>query len=136
MPASLPYEHGYHAWPNSCICLLRTNFRGHDLRLHIQLVSSTYCTPSTGEFVISKSTMPNFPHVRFGFVGAPLAVSVSYYVLFAVLAVYTWLAAPRHAWAGVSMIIFEDLGLNFRYGVAGVISTCSEWYVRPSIPLL
>lgn len=52
---------------------------------------------------------------------------ISYWFLFVILSLYTWLAAPRYAWAGVSMIIFEDLGINFRYGVAGVVSTCSEW---------
>lgn len=31
------------------------------------------------------------------------------------------------------MVIFEDLGINFRYGLAGVVSTCSEWRVLFSL---
>lgn len=63
-----------------------------------------------------------------GFVGSPTSVVISYWFLFFILAGYTWLSpAARHAWAGLSFTTFEDLGLNIRYGLAGVISTCSEW---------
>lgn len=85
------------------------------------------CVSFLASFTRARSHINNGSSDRYGFVGAPLAVTLSYWFLFVILALYTWLAAPRHAWAGVSMVIFEDLGINFRYGFAGVISTCSEW---------
>jgi MATE family multidrug resistance protein len=33
------------------------------------------------------------------------------------------------------MVIFEDLGLNFRYGLAGIASVCSEWYAFECVSL-
>ena len=65
---------------------------------------------------------------RFGFIGAPLAISVTYWNLFILLALYTWVAGPRYGWAGLSRIVFEDLGLNVRYGTAGILSVASEEY--------
>ena len=49
--------------------------------------------------------------------------------------VYAWVAAPRHAWAGVSRAVFQDLGVNWQYGIAGVLSTVSEWYAFEAISL-
>lgn len=63
----------------------------------------------------------------FGYIGSPLAIVVTFWAVLLGLMVYTYLAAPRYAWAGLSLTIFEDLGLNFRYGLAGIVSTCSEW---------
>ncbi|KAK9900763.1 MATE efflux family protein [Cystobasidium minutum MCA 4210] len=62
-----------------------------------------------------------------GFVGAPIQVVIVNWLEVVILAIYTRTVAPRDAWAGFSMAIFEDLGVNFRYGIAGVISTGSEW---------
>lgn len=70
-----------------------------------------------------------------GYLGAPLAVVIAYTLLFLVMLAYAWVAAPRHAWAGVSSAIFQDLGVNWRYGIAGVLSTVSEWYAFEAISL-
>jgi MATE family multidrug resistance protein len=65
---------------------------------------------------------------RIGFLGAPLAVVISYWTLLLVMFIYAYFTVPRHTWAGVSRVIFQDLGIVFRYGVAGIASTCSEWW--------
>lgn len=38
------------------------------------------------------------------------------------------LAIPRHTWIGFNRLMFQDLGIVWRYGIAGLASTCSEWY--------
>ena len=42
--------------------------------------------------------------------------------------VYALLVAPRHTWAGLSWTIFQDLGIVIQFGLAGIASTCSEWW--------
>ena len=73
--------------------------------------------------------------MRIGYLGAPAAVVIAYTFLFLTMLVYAWVAAPRHAWAGVSKTIFQDLGVNWQYGIAGVLSTVSEWYAFEAISL-
>lgn len=73
--------------------------------------------------------------VRLGFLGAPLASSLSYWLLFLILLCYAYCAGPRHAWAGVSWAIVQDLGEVWRFGLAGILSTCSEWYAFEAIAL-
>lgn len=32
---------------------------------------------------------------RFGYIGSPLAIVITFWIIFLLLAIYTWLAAPR-----------------------------------------
>jgi hypothetical protein len=36
--------------------------------------------------------------------------------------------APRTAWGGLSLAMFQDLGINIRLGIAGVAAVSSEWW--------
>jgi MATE family multidrug resistance protein len=86
------------------------------------------------------------PNIRIGFLGAPIAVvltnittvSVKHRVQmhnidnnpqFLLLLLYCAIWAPKTAYAGFSRAIFLDLGPNIRLGIAGIVSTCSEWLV-------
>jgi MATE family multidrug resistance protein len=44
------------------------------------------------------------------------------------MSVYAAFAAPRGSWCGFTRAIFEDLKIVAIFGVAGIASTCSEWY--------
>jgi MATE family multidrug resistance protein len=69
------------------------------------------------------------PHrYRLGFIGAPIAVVIAYYCIFFVMLVYALLTTPKVAWCGLSRAIVQDLGVNVRLGLAGVLSLCSEWW--------
>lgn len=70
-----------------------------------------------------------------GFIGAPIAVVLSFWCLLGVIGVYAMLVAPKEYWCGFSRAIFQDLGLNFKYGFSGVLSVCSEWWAFEFISL-
>lgn len=44
------------------------------------------------------------------------------------MAIYAAFAAPRGSWAGFNRTVFQDLKIVVIFGLAGVASTCSEWY--------
>lgn len=43
------------------------------------------------------------------------------------------LCRPRGSWCGFSRAIFSDLKVVLIFGLAGVASTCSEWYAFEAI---
>ena len=65
--------------------------------------------------------------IRLGFAGAPLSTAISMNVMFLVSLLYAVFRAPRNAWGGLSMAVFEDLGVNIRLGLAGYCLVGSEW---------
>lgn len=65
---------------------------------------------------------------RLGFIGAPLATSISMTTMFFVSIAYAVWFAPRDAWGGFSIKMFENWGLNFRLGLAGTAMVASEWW--------
>lgn len=44
------------------------------------------------------------------------------------MALYALFASPKGSWAGFSKEMFRDLKIVAIFGLAGVASTCSEWY--------
>ena len=44
------------------------------------------------------------------------------------MSIYAYFASPKGSWAGFTKEMFRDLKIVAVFGVAGVASTCSEWY--------
>ncbi|BGP42920.1 ethionine resistance protein [Rhodotorula kratochvilovae] len=66
--------------------------------------------------------------LNIGFVGAPIATTISLNVMFLVMLAYALLKAPRDAWGGISKDVFAGLGLNMRLGISGIGMVGSEWW--------
>ncbi|KAG6895433.1 hypothetical protein C0992_001257 [Termitomyces sp. T32_za158] len=58
--------------------------------------------------------------VRLGFIGAPIATAISYYIISFASYVYGRYLVPRTAWHPLSMRMFDDLGILVRLGLSGV----------------
>ncbi|BGP10846.1 ethionine resistance protein [Rhodotorula toruloides] len=69
-----------------------------------------------------------FDSLRLGFIGAPIATTISINVMFLVMLVYSILRAPREAWSGFTRETFTGFGLNIRLGLAGIGMVGSEWW--------
>lgn len=65
---------------------------------------------------------------RIGFQGAPLATVLAYNFLLICMILYALFASPKGSWAGFSKEMFKELKIVAIFGVAGIASTCSEWY--------
>ncbi|KAF9064598.1 mate-domain-containing protein [Rhodocollybia butyracea] len=74
------------------------------------------------------------PLTRLGFIGAPLATSASYYLLSLSYIVYGVFWVDRKAWYPITfnnlqgVFGWQNLGLLFKLGLAGVGQTVSEWW--------
>lgn len=44
------------------------------------------------------------------------------------MSIYAYFASPKGSWAGFTKEMFRDLKIVAIFGIAGVASTCSEWY--------
>ncbi|KAG2224850.1 hypothetical protein INT45_008032 [Circinella minor] len=66
--------------------------------------------------------------VRLGFIGAPIATSLSYWLMFILLVLYTWKVNGREAWGGWSMDAFRNWGPFLRLAIPGALMLCSEWW--------
>jgi len=66
--------------------------------------------------------------LNLGFLGAPIATTVSLNVMCLVMVLYAVFAAPRDAWGGLSKDCLRDLGLNLRLGISGIGMVGSEWW--------
>lgn len=62
-----------------------------------------------------------------GFLGAPVAAVLAHYLLFVIVLVYAAFTAPRDTLVPLNRAIFQDLGLNWKYGIMGVATVCTEW---------
>ncbi|KAG6919099.1 hypothetical protein DXG01_009352 [Tephrocybe rancida] len=66
--------------------------------------------------------------IRLGFIGAPIATMVSYYLVAIASFVYGAYLIPRTAWHPLSMKMFCDLGILVRLGLSGVAQVTSQWW--------
>ncbi|ORY74741.1 mate-domain-containing protein [Leucosporidium creatinivorum] len=66
--------------------------------------------------------------IRLGFIGAPIATAISMTTMAVTSVTYAWFTAPRDAWGGLSMDVFNDLSLNIKLGLAGTAMVASEWW--------
>ncbi|EGF99014.1 uncharacterized protein MELLADRAFT_45832 [Melampsora larici-populina 98AG31] len=63
-----------------------------------------------------------------GFLGAPAATAFSFNLMGILCLCYCIFFAPRTAWGGFTRAAFQELGPNFRFGLAGFTMIASEWW--------
>jgi hypothetical protein len=68
--------------------------------------------------------------IALGFIGAPLATAISFNLIAISSIAYGIFFVPRTAWHPFSRLIFTDLGVLVRLGLAGVGPSCSTCH-RP-----
>ncbi|KAG6883842.1 hypothetical protein C0993_003467 [Termitomyces sp. T159_Od127] len=66
--------------------------------------------------------------VRLGFIGAPIATAISYYIISFASYFYGRYLVPRTAWYPLSIRMFNDLGILIRLGLSGVAQVTSGWW--------
>ncbi|ESK90818.1 multidrug oligosaccharidyl-lipid polysaccharide flippase [Moniliophthora roreri MCA 2997] len=74
--------------------------------------------------------------MRLGFIGAPIATSMSYYIISVSYIIYGTYYAPRKAWHPITMGMFSNLWLIVKLGLAGVGQTASEWWAWDVLALI
>ncbi|KAJ1988345.1 ethionine resistance protein [Dimargaris cristalligena] len=73
--------------------------------------------------------------IALGFVGAPLATSITYWLMFILLVLYTAYVDGYQAWGGWSRQGFRKLGQFLRLGLPGVLMICAEWWAFEYVSL-
>jgi MATE family multidrug resistance protein len=68
------------------------------------------------------------PSTSLGFIGAPLATALTYWVMFILSALYVTFVNGYQAWGGWSKKSLSGWGPFFKMGLSSVIMTCSEWW--------
>ncbi|CAE6507194.1 unnamed protein product [Rhizoctonia solani] len=68
------------------------------------------------------------PPFQFGFVGAPIASSISFTLSAAIYVGYTYLFVSRKAWHPIGRQTFQGLGTLYRLGLLGTGQIASEWW--------
>ena len=66
--------------------------------------------------------------IRLGFIGAPIASSISFNLIALFSFAYGVFWVPRTAWYPLSRRMFTSLGILVHLGIAGVGQTASEWW--------
>ncbi|GKZ35073.1 hypothetical protein AbraIFM66950_005513 [Aspergillus brasiliensis] len=66
-------------------------------------------------------------HLGWGFIGAPIALSVTNYLLPGGLLVFGWIIGARQCWNSSSRAIFTDWGPMIRLAVPGLLMIEAEW---------
>ncbi|KAG8903133.1 hypothetical protein FRB99_003676 [Tulasnella sp. 403] len=76
-----------------------------------------------------------FQAICLGYIGAPIATSISFYVIASCYLFHAWLWAPREAWFPLNsresirtVLSIEALGFLVKLGAAGVGQTATEWW--------
>lgn len=65
--------------------------------------------------------------IGFGFLGAPTAVVITYWLQATLLILYICFVDGKQAWNGFSKAAFKNWGPMTKLAVPGVICVCSEW---------
>ncbi|GLB43702.1 putative multidrug oligosaccharidyl-lipid polysaccharide flippase [Lyophyllum shimeji] len=72
---------------------------------------------------------------RLGFIGAPIASSLSFTFISILSIIYGRYLAPKTAWHPISSKMFSNLGLLLRLGLGGIGQTASEWWAWELVAL-
>ncbi|KAI8975040.1 mate-domain-containing protein [Mycotypha africana] len=88
--------------------------------------ASTYCMLITApvNFILNYSFV--YP-CQLGFIGAPLATSLSYWIMFGLLLLYTKYVAGYEGWGGWSRQCLKDWWPFVKLASSGIVIICAEW---------
>ncbi|QRV82117.1 MATE efflux family protein [Ceratobasidium sp. AG-Ba] len=75
-------------------------------------------------------------NIRLGFIGAPIATSISTFLISCLYALYGIFFVSHAAWHPISSRAFTKLPVLFRLGLAGVGHAASEWWAWEFISLI
>ena len=67
------------------------------------------------------------PKIGIGFIGAPTAVAITFWLQACLLLAYIWLFDDKDAWSGFSRRAFDNWGPMVKLAVPGVMMILSEW---------
>lgn len=70
-----------------------------------------------------------------GLLGAPIATSISYWLSFALLVLYTRFIAGSECWGGWSHTAFHNIGTFARLAFLGIIHVGTEWWAFEIVAL-
>ncbi|KAG6812521.1 hypothetical protein H0H92_002412 [Tricholoma furcatifolium] len=73
--------------------------------------------------------------IRIGFIGAPIASSLSTWLISLVAFIHGAYLVPKTAWHPLSMSMFSNLGLLVRLGLSGIAQMASEWWAWELVAL-
>lgn len=65
--------------------------------------------------------------IGIGFIGAPTAVAITFWLQAFLLFTYIWLVDDKDAWSGFSRRAFSNWGPMIRLAIPGVVMILSEW---------
>ncbi|KAG6848486.1 hypothetical protein H0H93_016593 [Arthromyces matolae] len=65
---------------------------------------------------------------RIGFIGAPIATSISYILISIISIIYGIFFTSTDTWHPLSLKMFSNLSILFRLGLAGAAQIASEWW--------
>ncbi|KAF5385183.1 hypothetical protein D9615_000933 [Tricholomella constricta] len=66
--------------------------------------------------------------IRLGFIGAPIASVLSFYLISLISFIHVMYFTPRTTWHPLSAKMFTNLGLLVRLGLSGIAQLVSEWW--------
>ncbi|KAL5634052.1 hypothetical protein ACGC1H_006027 [Rhizoctonia solani] len=94
--------------------------------MHAQTIVMTFIAPANLFFNWLLVWGP--PSFRLGFVGAPIASSISFTLSAAIYVVYACLFVSKKAWHPIGRQTFQGLGTLYRLGLSGTGQIASEWW--------
>ncbi|KAG8718652.1 hypothetical protein FRC08_004747 [Ceratobasidium sp. 394] len=94
--------------------------------MHAQTIVTAFAAPANLFFNWLLVWGP--PPFRLGFIGAPIASSLSFTLMAIISVLYTYLYVPRAAWHPIGRHSVQGLGKLFRLGLEGTGQIASEWW--------
>src|SRR5437660_3924035 len=66
--------------------------------------------------------------ISLGFIGAPIATSITYWLMFILMIIYIKFINGYQAWGGWTCMAFRDWLPFLRLALPGLIMVCAEWW--------
>ena len=85
--------------------------------------------------LLTNYTLVHVEPFRLGFIGAPLATSISYWLMLILLLLYIYFIDGHKAWGGWTRECLRDWWPFLRLAVPGIFMVCSEWWAFELVAL-
>lgn len=73
--------------------------------------------------------------IGLGFIGAPIATSITYWIMFGLLVLYIWRVEGSAGWGGFSKLAFQNLGDFMKLATTGILMVGTEWWAFEIVAL-